>query len=719
MPSLKLPPHRQTPSLVSSPFHPAGLPKPATIEQLPSNAFFDLVLIGAGPAALAVLSRILETRPAALYTEEEHRYLHWLRQKSGKTSSSVKQRGAGTRHALRVIKTQASGRGAERVIVGEKSLSGDGGGASNPNEECECEGEMKILVIDRVGDGFMANWDRLFAALDIKHLRSPLFFHPCPADLDSLLAFAQRSGRTKVADGNYVASPANAPGCAHSGHTGKTTRGRDRRVKRLGCCANLDEDDGSPSPSSALDEEPDLVEIPGVVGAERSKHKKCRQRIDPKKYGRIVGASGGAVNERERKDYFTPSTKLFKSFIREDLMTRYGISTQGAWPAAKEALQSLDDDQRSTTTTVKGEVTSMHWSQLHVQGWEPAEGFYLETTDGARIGAKAVVSAVGPAGKPSIPPALLNSTQQLPSNKPEEAASESTKPPPSLAPLGPQLSGPGWCHSAALARADACFPPRFLSTKSTFEPKTLVVVGGGLTSAQICDVALRKGFTKVKLLLRGHMKVKPFDIGLDWMGRYSNLRKMQFWQEDDPATRLAMIKDARQGGSMTLPYAKLMKRYEELGALEILTHTEIGDAKWDQDAHKWSLRLDCKAPTDPRAEAKQAYEDARKVDDCDTDDVDGQDREEEQQPTAPASSGAKQCISRDVEADYIVTASAFVPNFATLPFMEHVVSQYPVHHEGGFPLVTEDLQYGNLPLFVVGLYAGLQVSPSSCCCSSR
>lgn len=254
---------------------------------------------------------------------------------------------------------------------------------------------MKILVIDKIGDGFMANWSRLFKALDIKHLRSPLFFHPCLADLDSLLAFAQRTERTTVADGSSIASSA-VDECSHQNKTsGKSGRGRDCRIKQLGFCAVLDGTDGvnglSSNPSSA---QPDLVDIAGVIVADRSKHKKCRQRLDPKNYGRIVGATGGAVNERERKDYFNPSTELFSDFVRHDLMKRYGISDQGAWANAEDVLGQLascevgdepdahlgdagDIDRpeivaspvrRSPAQTVKGEVCSMKWSELHVEG---------------------------------------------------------------------------------------------------------------------------------------------------------------------------------------------------------------------------------------------------------------------------------------------------------------------------------------------------------------
>lgn len=139
-------------------------------------------------------------------------------------------------------------------------------------------------------------------------------------------------------------------------------------------------------------------------------------------------------------------------------------------------------------------------------------------TDDARIEAKAVASAVEPTEKPSSPAAVAKAAT--------EAIGPTYESPPSRPSL---LHGPGWCHSAVLAHAGIAFPPAGVKCTSTFEPKTLVVVGGGLTSAQICDTSMHKGFSKVKLLLRGHMKVKPFDITLDWMGRYSSLRKMEFW----------------------------------------------------------------------------------------------------------------------------------------------------------------------------------------------
>lgn len=787
-PPKNLPAHRRTPSLLSYPL-PTSTPNltsvPAQDDPLPSSSFFDLVIIGAGPAGLAVVTRILETRPAALYTEEEHHHLHWLRKKEGNAPKGTQRLG--------VLKTKASGRGAERVLVGRKDIGGDN---DTTDETCGCPGEMKILVIDKVGKGWMAHWDRMFAALEIKReylqrgrpriysasegisltmttlyarpsdLRSPLFFHPCPADLDSLLAYAQRVGRTKSANATYITNAAVAAFAAAATtkksaspldslckHTG--SRGRDRQIKRLGCCAGLDDteqgdgnssDKSSPRPAGSNSNEPDLIEIPGVVGAEQSKHKKRQRNTNghggP---GRIIGATATAINERERKDYFTPSTRLFHDFISEDVVKRYGLErTEKDWPEAAKVLGQDDEDVEeatpmpatttpakttSTTTTplvVKGEVSSMQWrDELLVTGWDsPLEGFLIQTTDGAKVGAKAVVSAVGPAGQPSIPAALKAASAQ--ESRPKKvsprvaranaAAANGVAPQvaPTPAPTTP-LHGPGWQHSASLSFLP--FPRAHHHTTPT-PNSTLLVIGGGLTSAQVCDVALRRNhFSRVVLIMRGHLKVKPFDVGLEWMGRYANLKKMQFWQEDDVPTRLGMLREARQGGSMTQPYAKLLRRYEDEGRLEVLTHSELATASYSEEEKMWDLEIKRTAPLDKRQRAKLAYEEAKRDAQKAAAEAESVGNEEEEGcdcKTGPTATGSgddtTRITTRRLAATYIISASAFTPDFSSLPFMRDVARQHPVRQEGGLPVLTDDLQWGQLPLFVVGMYSGLQVS---------
>jgi hypothetical protein len=54
-----------------------------------------------------------------------------------------------------------------------------------------------MMVLDATSDHWMGTWNRNFEALQISHLRSPLFFHPDPRDRDGLLAYAYSEGRQR------------------------------------------------------------------------------------------------------------------------------------------------------------------------------------------------------------------------------------------------------------------------------------------------------------------------------------------------------------------------------------------------------------------------------------------------------------------------------------------------------------------------------------------
>ena len=60
----------------------------------------------------------------------------------------------------------------------------------------------------------------------------------------------------------------------------------------------------------------------------------------------------------------------------------------------------------------------------------------------------------------------------------------------------------------------------------------VMVIGGGLTSAQLSNMAVRRGMTKVWHLMRSSCKVKPFDVDLDWMGKFRNVKQARFWSAD-------------------------------------------------------------------------------------------------------------------------------------------------------------------------------------------
>ncbi|CAE6369845.1 unnamed protein product [Rhizoctonia solani] len=424
-----LAPHRVTPASLSLPPDESpdimlrDLPleknsptsKPCAIRD---SSFFDLVVIGAGPAGLALVARILESRPAALYTDQEHVYLHWL-QRSRNPS---------------LLKTRKRGPGSDWVAVNDAPAQKDG---------CHCGGRMKILVLDKLGEGWMTSWNRHFNAFNITHLRSPLFWHPGPADLDALLSFAERKGRSTSGPPTALFSP-----------------------------------------SKCTSPRPELIEIPGCVGAEISKHKRTSRRSRQEaNYARLIQNSGPTVNERDRRDYFTPGTTLFDDFVQEDVVRRYGLDSSAPWPEAKPGL---DLPRSSAVTMLKGEVSSLDWAPLHIEGSGHTTGFRIQTNDGACIGAKAVVCAVGMGGCPSIPSVISSSS-----------------------PMNSATHGPGWAHSSFLANPDYTFPPDYCNRG------TIVVIGGGLTSAQICHLALQKGFSKVILILRGFMKGRFIHLETD------------------------------------------------------------------------------------------------------------------------------------------------------------------------------------------------------------
>lgn len=107
-----------------------------------SKPLHDLIVVGAGPHALALVSRLLEERPAALYTDLEHARISWLRT---------------------YAKPSRDPRGFSRTLVRLHNRT--------PRPD--------IVVLDRhARPGWMPHWRTMFEKLEIRTLRSPMFFHP-------------------------------------------------------------------------------------------------------------------------------------------------------------------------------------------------------------------------------------------------------------------------------------------------------------------------------------------------------------------------------------------------------------------------------------------------------------------------------------------------------------------------------------------------------------
>ena len=74
-----------------------------------------------------------------------------------------------------------------RSVQPERTLPETITPASSSTPSCH-----RMVVFDKHSASFMGTWSAYFEALEITHLRSPMFFHPDPADLDGLLAYADR-----------------------------------------------------------------------------------------------------------------------------------------------------------------------------------------------------------------------------------------------------------------------------------------------------------------------------------------------------------------------------------------------------------------------------------------------------------------------------------------------------------------------------------------------
>ncbi|EXJ58761.1 hypothetical protein A1O7_06191 [Cladophialophora yegresii CBS 114405] len=349
----------------------------------------------------------------------------------------------------------------------------------------------------------------------------------------------------------------------------------------------------------------ELQEIPNVVGKEMSKHrvKKRRQR-------RITQHL--RIDDRDRIDYFTPSAALFEDFC-DDIVDRY--------------------DLRSVV--VRARVENVEYGDLG--GLTSAEGFTLATDQGA-IFSRIVVLAVGPGCKPFIP---IDSNLQLGAE-------------------------PGSvCHCFATAD-EHCLPEHVLRKIENGLPTSVVVVGGGLTSAQIADLLICRGVTKVWLLIRGSYKLKHFDVDLEWVSKVRNHQMSVFWSADSDEERLEMLKRARNGGSITPKFDRILQRHVLSGHLAIVTHTRVQDGIWCGRSQTWSIRL------------SSGQEDA------------------------------PLCV------DHIIHATGAAPNIEKVQCMKQMLEKYPLPSCNGLPRLTDDLMWHNsVPLFLTGGLAALRLGPGA------
>ncbi|KAK2757878.1 hypothetical protein FQN54_004284 [Arachnomyces sp. PD_36] len=522
---------------------------PGPIAEPPIAEISDVLIIGAGPCGLAVAARLREETPSAIFTDEEHQRYHWIKRHSGRMA------------LVQAHNRKMNGVKAEKYKGQEERPQRQGGNCckvgSKPAHKQRIS-SPSILVLDSTGDRWIQKWERSFQTLQIPHLRSPMFFHVDPRDRDGLLAFSHEMGR-----------------------------------------------------------EEELWEIAGCVGQEQSKHKRKKRQSraqtvpKTKAYAMIENRTHQkiAIDERDRKDYFSPSTKLFADHC-----------------SCTASRYELDMPNQILQREVKDISYGSVGNELG-----PEKAFTVQT-DRGYFQSRAVVLAIGPGNTKNMPWPI--------------SESEST----------------GACHSLDIRT----FPSPNVKQKINLRRETnVVVIGGGLSSAHIVDMAVKAGVSKVWYFTRGDLKVKHFDIGLTWMGKFRNYEKATFWSADSDEERLDMIKTARNGGSITPRMYKVLKQHVARRQLSIHTHTQVASRSFDSVSKTWKLE------------------------------------------TSPP-------ISDLPPIDYIYFATGVSSNVAELPLLSSMNRDHPIETKQGFPCITEDLMWKqDIPLFITGRLAALQLGPGA------
>lgn len=225
------------------------------------------------------------------------------------------------------------------------------------------------------------------------------------------------------------------------------------------------------------------------------------------------------------------------------------------------------------------------------------------------------------------------------------------------------------CHTTHIFSKQVEFPhPKLLEKRPNGMPAAITIVGGGLTSAQLAHLCCQKGI-KTTLLLRGPIKIKHFDFHLDWVTKYKNLKKSSFYMLDTDEERLELIQSSREGGLVNPEYYKLLQKHVASGRLQLLKHTQIAHGQLVDG--EWELELTQRMP-----------------------------KEEEQ--------------TIKMRSNYVCCATGILADVMGLGFLQPIVAKFPIELVGGFPCLTDDLQWHEqVPLFMAGKNASLRIGPTS------
>jgi hypothetical protein len=214
-------------------------------------------------------------------------------------------------------------------------------------------------------------------------------------------------------------------------------------------------------------------------------------------------------------------------------------------------------------------------------------------------------------------------------------------------------------------REDAIFPWAQLRTRLTAAHSSVLVVGGGLTAVQAAQYALRQHKTVV-LCSRRPLVERHFDIGEDWFDRRTAQRRLSSFYHETEDDRLRRLREARGGGSVPPIYLRDLdgwerkSRFRRIAAGPRFVH--------HSDDGRVGVSFD---PADGSADGVEYFD----------------------------------CIILACGKEIDCTAN---------PLVRTIQQKWPIKIVGGFPSVSEDLEWTPAKgLYVVGGLSSLNTGPDA------
>lgn len=334
------------------------------------------------------------------------------------------------------------------------------------------------------------------------------------------------------------------------------------------------------------------------------------------------------VNERSRLLYKAPKTEVFRMFCQE-LIKRYDLGNL----VRKEKVISISSQQDLTDENVNEDNDPL---------------LCVRCDSGDCFFGKNVICAIGACNQPVIPNWCIEYLQRLPKRF--------------LSTL---------CHlEHAVCNEKNCVLHAFDSTKR------LLIVGGGLSAAQMAIRAASHGAKDVVMIVRNQIRSRWLDSSSDLtLSRYRNRHHCNFLALST-TQRLNYLKEHSAQSTIPPDVYKDLRNLVHTGILKILEHTEVSKLVCIDSSTNEILDLSLLEQVDFEKDIHW------------------------QVHLNENNTSSVQEFSRILLATgYCVDVRKEIP-------FQSLLSNNKMCHEGGYPILSPDLRcYHKIPLYILGKYA--------------